>query len=448
MTSQAKTAVAEPDPPWLLRILCFVIPALPSYVVLPGALKSNGAPARMIALVMLGLVVLGFVLIHRTGPRRINPGVVILVGYLTLWLIAYGVGLLGYDGAGLAANRTRAMIALVAHVSVGLFLLVRVSTARQRDVLLAWLAAGLVFTCVVGLLQSVSTLDLRYLFQPPGFVLNTDDLQLAERMGVTRVRGTSEHAIEYSVLAAITIPLTLYFSRHAARSAVRWLARIGCAVAMVALPAAVSRSGMISLMAALLVFMFAFRVRHLAAAVVVAATAIGAYVALFPDVALALWNTVTGSAEDESVTARIDDYAKVSDLVRERPVFGLGLGGTDPAVFGYLDNEWMQAIVQGGLVGLFAMSAVVFGAMFGMAAALRRARTSRDRDQAFLLGAMAIGIAASSFTFDVFAFEQSALVFFLVFAMLWSGYAVPLAETVDDGRLTARLLSSRSHAAH
>lgn len=447
MTTADGVASAATGPPWLLRILCFVIPALPVYVVLPGALKGNGAPSRMIALVMFGLVVLGFLVARRSGRRRINPGAVILLCYLALWLTIYGVGLLNNDNFGTASNRTRAMIATAAHVGVGLYALARVHTSRQRDIVLGWLASGLVFVCLVGVLQSVSSLDLRYLFQPPGFVLNTEDLQLSERMGVTRVRGTSQHAIEFSVLAAVTIPLTVYLARNAARRAVRLLAAVGCVIAIIALPAAVSRSGIISLLVALLVFMLAFKVRPILIAATAAAGAIGVYNAVFPNIAMALWNTIAGSAEDESVSARLDDYAKVSDLLHERPFFGLGLGGSDPTDFGYLDNEWMQAVVQGGLFGFTAMAAVMFGAIFGMAAALRNARSVREREQAYMLGAMAAGIIASSFTFDLFAFEQAALIFFIVFALLWSGFTVPVPDPPASRQRFDRLVSSRSHPA-
>ena len=64
----------QPNPaertPWLLGFLCLLIPVLPTYVVLPGPLKSNGSPARMIAVMFFGLVVLGFVMVRRTAHAR------------------------------------------------------------------------------------------------------------------------------------------------------------------------------------------------------------------------------------------------------------------------------------------------------------------------------------------------------------------------------------------
>ena len=63
----------QPQPrertPWLLASLCLLIPILPSYLVPPGPLKSNGSPARLIAIVLLALAVLGFILIRRTAQH-------------------------------------------------------------------------------------------------------------------------------------------------------------------------------------------------------------------------------------------------------------------------------------------------------------------------------------------------------------------------------------------
>jgi O-antigen ligase len=448
--------------PWLLRFLCFLIPVLPSVVILPGALKGNGSPARMIALMMFGLVVLGFAMVRRTAPaRHVNPGAVILLIYFLLLLTTYGVGLLHYDSFVIATSRTRTLIALIAHVGVALYVLARIRTARQRDIVLGWLAAGLTFACLVGFLQGVSSINLRFLFDPPGFVLNAEDLGfggLSERLGVRRVQGTSQHSIEFSVLAAATVPLTIYFARNAATRHVRLLSGAACGLALLALPASISRSGLISLIVALLVYMLAFKVRPIAIAVAAGSLAIGGYIVAFPRVANALWTTITGSAEDASVHSRLEDYAKVSEAVRDHPIFGLGLGGAVPTVYGYLDNQWMGAIEQGGLVGLTAMIVLSGGAIFGIAAALRSATSPREREQAYMLGAMGTGILASSTTFDLFGFEQVASIFFIVFALLWSAFTIPAPEPHKHltDRISSvpapqhhrldRLLSSRSHA--
>jgi O-antigen ligase len=422
--------------PWVAAFLCLLIPILPSSSVPPGPLKSNGSPAKFIAVMLFGLAVIGFTLIRRTASTRtMRPGVVLILVYFLNQLAVYGVGLSHMDSVGAEANKTRAIIVLLANVGVALYAMTRVETVRQRSVLLGCLALGLTFNCVAGLLQTSAHIDLRLLFQPPGFVVNTTDqgrsiaATLTERFGATRAVGTSQHAIEFSVLAAVTVPLTVHFARYAANRQVRLLAALAAGVALLAMPAGVSRSGVIALAAALLVYMWTFKLRELGIALV---TGLGAGLliqfAVAPRTAQALWKTITSSEEDNSVLERVADYATVSKTFRDHPVFGLGLGGSPPTEYGFLDNEWLQALVQGGAVGLGGMIVLVSGGIFGLAATLRASTSRRERDQAYALGAMFIGILSSSFTFDLFSFPQAALVFFILFGLLWSNFTISSPE--------------------
>ena len=202
-------------------------------------------------------------------------------------------------------------------------------------------------------------------------------------------------------------------------------------VALLAMPAGVSRSGVVALAAALLVYMWTFNLRQLGVALVAGAVALLIEFGVAPGTIQALWKTITNSEEDASVTARIADYAEVSRTFHDHPVFGLGLGGSPPSEYGFLDNEWLQALVQGGSVGLAAMVMLAGGGIFGVAAALRGATTRRERDQAYTMGAMLIGILSSSFTFDLFSFQQVTLVFFILFGLLWSNFTISSPASQD-----------------
>ena len=94
-------------------------------------------------------------------------------------------------------------------------------------------------------------------------------------------------------------------------------------------------------------------------------------------------------------------------------------------------------IVQGGSFGLLAMIVVTAGGIFGMSAALRGATNARERDQAWALSAMFAGVVVSSFTFDLFGFQQATSLFFILFGLLWSSFKVPIQEPAsgraDDG---------------
>jgi O-antigen ligase len=233
----------------------------------------------------------------------------------------------------------------------------------------------------------------------------------------------------------VTLPLTIYFARHAATRNVRFLSAAACGLAILAMPTAVARSGVIALVAALLVFMFARSVRQIAIGVIVGSFAVGGYFVAFPRVATALWTTIVHSEQDPSVLHRTADYPVVSQTFRAHPVFGIGLGGSPPSTYGYVDNQWLQAVVQGGTVGVTAMIVLAGGGIFGLAAALRSAATPRERDQAYMLGSMFVAILVSSFLFDLFAFQQAALLLFIIVGMLWSSFIVSLpgARTTPTG---------------
>jgi O-antigen ligase len=434
------TSAAPPErTPWLLCFLCLLIPLLPTYVVPAGPLKSNGSPAKVIAVMCFGLVVLAFILIRRAAPTKtLNPGAVILLVFFFIELLVYGVGLSHLGSSQVEATKTRAVIIVIANVGLSLYVMTRAKSLRQRTTVLGCLAVGLAWACVVGLLQNSTSIDLRNVFQPPGFVVNWDYLQLDERLGNKRVVGTSNHAIEFSVLTAIAVPLALHFSRYGGTRQVRWLAGLACLLALAAMPAAVSRSGVVTLGTALLVYMWSCTARQLLNGLILASLAVGAYMIALPNTASALWHAVVDATDDGSVWARVRAYAVVAQNFHDNPIWGFGLGGNPPTEFGYLDNEWLQQLVQGGLVSVTAMMVLSLGAVFGVSAGLRSAKSPRERDQAWAMGAMLMGILSSTVTFDLFTYQQATLVFFILFGMLWSNFTVAVPES--SGRRQAAKL--------
>ena len=149
----------------------------------------------------------------------------------------------------------------------------------------------------------------------------------------------------------------------------------------------------------------------------------------------ALWESITGSAEDDSVLSRIQATAKVAQVFHDHPIFGVGIGAAPPIEFGFVDNQWLGMIVSGGLVGLLAMASLAIGGIFGFNSSLRHASTRVERDQAYAIGGAFLGILATSYTFDLFAFGQVTLIFFILFGLLWSSSRVELSipKTVVAG---------------
>lgn len=418
-------------PPVLLAFLCLLIPLLPSYVVPFG--KVLLSPALVISIAMLGLVIMRFPVVLPADRRRtVKPGVFLVLLYFLLALMAYVIVVpqiaSPIGGRGIELPFTM----LLACVGVALYSMTVVATTQQRTLVLGALTVGLVYLCMVGILQNYMDLDFRLLFKLPGFHEISQlgeyvNVSAVDRFDATRAFGTSDHASEYSTLAAVTVPLTIHFARYSPSTVIRGLGVVGTTVALIAVTAGASRGGLVALAAALLVYVWALKISTIVAGTIVGAVTFGAIAAVIGPSAIlqnarGLWTAIKlgASMQDTSITSRVETYAGVSKVFSERPLFGLGVGRFPPGI-SVLDNQWAKALVEGGLVGVGALVVLTAGGIYGIAAALRSARTPRERDQAYAMGAVFVGILATSLTFDLFYFQQATLIFFLVFGLLWSG---------------------------
>lgn len=412
--------VTRESVPWLAAATCFIVPVIPTISVLPGPLRGHGSPARILAYLCLVLVVVGFFKAKKKSARALpNAGALIMLGFLFLQLLTFAMGMLEVGSSVVESSKTRTALVTLADAGIALYIIGSVHTFRQRSIVLGSLVSGLAFACAVGILQGLTPLDLRFAFVPPGFVENLEASGLAVRGATIRVLGTSDHAIEFAVVAAATVPLALHFARFAATPIRRQLSTIGCVLAFMSVPLAVSRTGVVTLIAAMVFYAFAMRLRFLGNAAVVGLAILLFYKIIYPGPLNSLISTITGSGSDDSILTRTEDYEAVQEQFKRDPLFGLGLGGYPPTEFRYLDNQWLQAVVQGGLVGLGAMMLLSLGGVAAINSGLRHSKTERDRDQTYALGAALIGVLASSFTFDLFTFQQATFIFFILFGLLW-----------------------------
>lgn len=425
--------------PWLLGFLCLLFPILPIYLIPPGPLRGNAAPAQVIVYATCSLLVLEFLLLRRTSKTRtFNPGVVFILLFFLLLLLSWGMGQT-FTTTIFKIDKPQwyGVLYFWTYAGIALYVITRIKTYGQRSMILGCLAIGLTYNALIGILQNLANIDLHLLLQPPGFIDGQVDLgrgvgaQLSERYGAKRAFGTAGHPIEFSVLAAVTVPLNLHFSRYASNKNIRMLAAVGALIGLVGMLAGGSRSGVLSLTAACLLYMWGSKIRSLALLVLAGTVGILFEAVIAPRNVKAIWTTITNASEDGSVLSRVAAYERVSQAFHQSPIFGLGFGtgAAQPQDFGYLDNQWLGIIVTAGAVGLVGMAFFAAGGIFGVAAALRGAgRTPRAQDQAYTVGAMWLGILASSFSFDVFAFRQVSLLFFLLYGLLWSFFTLHVED--------------------
>jgi hypothetical protein len=254
------------------------------------------------------------------------------------------------------------------------------------------------------------------------------------REGMVRVLGTTSHPIEFAVCLAVSIPLGLHMSRFARTRGGRTAARVATGLILLALPFALSRSGVLCILIAVLVYlpfapgtqratMLVGAITAPALAVVLAPQIVDAFGALFSAISL------SGSS-DNSITGRTNDYPIVDAVFQASPLLG---GGSTQVAGLVLDNQWLSFLVSGGLVaalGYLALFAVPI--WFNIRSARSRPRSAARRS---LAGALAGGLAASAFsslTLDTLFFQQSMMLIFVLVGLSSAVYQEAACPTQID----------------
>ncbi len=404
---------ARGDGPWVLILLAaFSGLTIPAGLVLAGPLASNGWPPRLLVFLAAGCILIGWMVRGAAGRAPASPA---LVGTFVL----LGACLVAYFAAGMratvpdeSAGALRALLAMVpvAIVAAGI---AQMATERQVNVLLQVVVVAASLSALVALAQYVKPFDLASLMQVPGMVAREAG-GMGSRGGFTRVNGAAEHPIEFSVISGAALPLAIHsarFARDGLRRLVLW-AVVG--VFALAVPMAVSRSGVVVVAVALLVYAVALDGRQRLTLLAVAVAGGALLRAAIPG----LLGTVTAiferAATDPSVSGRTDDYVVIGRLFRRSPLVGMGLGTFRPEVYFFLDNAYLLAAVEGGVVLVVAVVLFfVLGAAAARGAALRAVDDER-RSRAQALAASIAAIGLSGLFFDLFSFAQVTLLCFLL----------------------------------
>jgi hypothetical protein len=281
----------------------------------------------------------------------------------------------------------------------------RITTLLERLVLIGGLAA------FIGILEfAFSGFNYRQVMLLPGLTTNVDVVS-DTRSGFDRIAAASSHPIEFSVVTAALVPLALHFVLHAERR--RWRFSLALLALLTAIPMSISRSGVLTLAVALCVYSVALSARGRLNAIVLGIIGLGVFRALVPGLLGTVTSLFRDVSTDPSIAGRTDDYASIPVLMDGHWWWGRGLGTFLPDVYFFLDNQYLAALLQGGVVGLTAIVALhVVG--LGTARGVRRRGTDlalRSEAQALTATIASLGVAA--LFFDAFSFRQSAFLLFL-----------------------------------
>ncbi|HZM80831.1 MAG TPA: O-antigen ligase family protein [Candidatus Limnocylindrales bacterium] len=396
------------DVGFLICTMVVVLAVIPSPLAVPG-FSELGHPGTLIALFIFGVWCLS-----RTHPRLATHGpqplrwTVFL--FFTSVLASYAAGLM----RGMPSIEDNAAVRAI----IGTFALVGIILAiadgvhqRERidDIIRVMLVAGSIIG-IIGIMQAVLVFDITQYIQIPGLVYHGNLNGLESRGALYRVASTTGHYIEFSTVMALLLPFAVHMARFAPTRPMRQWCGIAGGIMFLALPIALSRTGIVALAVALIVMVPAWSWRMRFNLVVPSTGLLIVLIFVMPGLLGTLLGLFDNWDNDASVQGRDEDW----DMIMERGwlddhwIFGRGQGTFIPTEYTWLDNQWLQQLVGGGIVGVAALASIHLAAIVLSAIAYRRATQLADRHLcACLIAAQMVAIAVG-FTFDSLGFRTYA----------------------------------------
>ena len=386
---------------------------IPARFLVPG-LGAAGAPAALIGLAMLGLVLLATI---TPGSKRIpwGPIPVALLFYVAVLLSSYVSGRTRAISRLSGSQSDRTVIALLSLVGIALFVASHIRSTRAVFRLIDVVLFCSMLMCGVGLVQFFLGIDVTTYVRIPGLVSFQVD-NLTQRSIFNRPLGTALHPIEYGVVTAGLVPVAI--ARALRSGGARWWA-IVCVLAFCALTS-ISRSAILVLAVMFLVFLVGVGWRRRGNMVIGAVVFVIVAGSAVPGLIGTLRSLSTNTDNDPSVQARIDRFPRVLDLVREYPWFGRGYGTYNIQDYFLLDNEIQKLAIEIGLFGLLSFAGFVLTICWTMVQVGQRA--PHLKVEAYAILASILGILVSSYTFDAFFYHILSGVLYVnigLCAVLW-----------------------------
>ena len=341
----------------ILQLFALTVMVIPSDTVIK-AIGGGGYPAALVGMfafaAYLTVTLLG--LHNPRGQRHPIRAVLCL-----LWLSVLASYVLMDRSEATVHQLTgadRQLMQLAVITGVALVAAEFVTSLHDMRRVLRALTWGGAFCGVAAALQFWISLDITpYLRDIPGFSINFDNPANIGRAGLNRVAGTSITAIELGVVAGMLLPLAIYLAIYDADRPARWRWAPVALIAL-AIPASVSRSGVISLVLAVGTLIVLMPTRQRLVAFCAAPFALTAVFMFAHGVIGTLSSFFGAGASDNSVQARLVDYPEVERLVEQAPWLGHG-GGTylpENPLF-ILDNQYLKTAIELGLIGVVVLAA-------------------------------------------------------------------------------------------
>jgi len=408
-------------------LFLLVVAVLPATLTVP-ALGSLGAP--QIFLGGAALAIWALLWLAPSGPPAagVRPVPVLIVLFVAANLASYVAASMRPMDALEASAATRGMITVVAVAGIAMFTAELISSRDRLDVVLKAAVLAGAFIASVGIVQFATGYDLAQAIRVPGLQSAVDGASfIGDRSIFRRVAGTTMHAIEFSAVLCIMLPLALHL---AVRESKRWLIPAG--IMGIALPMSVSRTAALGL-ATVLLFVVPAWPRALRRRALIG---IGVYLVgmrlLIPGLLGTIRALFADADADPSVATREMDYSYASEFIASRPWFGRGFATFIPTRYDFLDNQYLLSLVETGYVGVGAYLALLVGGIVTARRIRRRVQSDADRDLAQALTASLAVVISTSAAFDFLSFPTARAAMFVTLGLVGALWRLAPRTTTDS----------------
>jgi hypothetical protein len=409
----AAVVLSKRDATAVLTLLMVLLLIVPEEYVLVGPLKSYGYPAQIAGLGAFGLWCAGRMMRHPGMARGPQPMRWLMLAYAAVSFTSLAAAYFRPLTSAESAGSLRTVASTIAAIGITLYAADALRTRERLDTLLRRLILIAAVEAFLGIAQFLDHgLNLGFLRVPGLQTNNSVETQL--RSDFVRVHSTAVDTIEFAVLVSALVPIALHYVTYARNPRERVLFGVATALLLFAAPMTVARSGVVALVIGLVFYAVTWGPRARLNAAVIAVIGLGFYRAAFPGLLGTLKSLLFIGNNDPSVAHRTADYALIPALMHGHVWFGRGLGTFLPFQYFFLDNQYLGTYIEGGLLAVAVMIALLVGFISLARGARKRSVDAATRSLGQALAGSLAAFTATAATFDEFGFKQT---YFVIFAL-------------------------------
>ncbi len=421
-TKEQLTELLEIDPNYrgvtksvavkMLTVYLVLLMAIPTGLVF-GPLGGAGSPSTVYALLIF-IFYLGLwlrpasFLNRRTQPIRLAAIVFICV------MVASYVSANRHMLPVLEKNAAdRGLIFAFGFLGVLLMVADGIETIDDLETILRREVFGAVCVASIGIWEFFTNINVVNYIRIPGLTVKVPVTDLLIRGGLSRIASTTSQPIEFGAVVAISLPFALHQALYCSpdKRVVRWL-QVG--VLATAAPLSVSRSAILALAGIGFVMVPTWEKSQRRRAYLVILGLIGAFTVFVPTLITTLTGLVINIGRDSSAQSRAKAFSLSWDFISAHPWLGHGFSTFLPQSYFFIDDQYLTTLIETGVIGLAALSALFVVAWVIVRRARRLSPGAEGRHLAQCLAATVLAAAISISDYDAFGFPMASGLTFMM----------------------------------